>query len=270
MKVKFYLFGAILALISIVITRTFTMDVLADQVIMVDVMFFIPDKSEFILDDEKRENEVDDAIKRTNRNVWDIFEDKNALGGAALGAPGDNDFATNFPLVYKLPVAIKDGEAGPWKMWARLNRTADPNSFFWKASQNAKKWIPHGFNIDTHGWNNPGGVPIPDKAPWFYFDGLGNPEFQPGDNYLMLSCRESGVPPDVNLIDVISIRNDGNKPTDEESEKLLAEQYKGIECPIEIILGEIIPVEEEVEEEQQAISPGGKLTTTWGRMKGEY
>ncbi|MBM3235042.1 hypothetical protein FJZ31_01960 [Candidatus Poribacteria bacterium] len=257
MKIQFYPFGAILALTFIVITQLFKINVQAAQVIMVDVMYFIPDKSEFILDDEKRKNEVDDVIKRTNRNVWDVFEDENALGGAALGAPGDNDFATNFPLVYKLPVAIKAGEAGPWKMWARLNRTADPNSFFWKASQNAIKWMPPGFNIDTHGWNNPGApLMVPDKPPWFWFDGVGNPEFQPGDNYLMLSNRESGVPPDVNLIDVISIRNDGKQPTDEEAEKLLAEQYKGIRSPFEKI--------------EESVSPGGKLTTTWGRMKGKY
>jgi hypothetical protein len=244
--------------------QLFTIAVQADQVIMVDVMFFIPEKSEFILDDDKRRDEVDDAIKRTNRNVWDIFEDKNALGGFALGAPGDNDFATTFPLVYKLPVAIKAGEAGPWKMWARLNRTADPNSFFWKAGQDGKKWNPAGFNIDTHGWNNPAAAPIPGKAPWFYFDGIGTPDFQPGDNYLMISCRESGVPPDVPLIDVISIRNDGAKPTDEESEKLLTEQYAGMESPVGIApVGEV-----EIEEkEEQAVSPGGKLAITWGRLK---
>ncbi|HIE28294.1 TPA: hypothetical protein EYP66_13500 [Candidatus Poribacteria bacterium] len=257
MKVRFYLLGTILVLTSILAIRMFTMNVQADQVIMVDVMYFIPDKSEFILDDEKRKNAVDEVIKKTNGNVWDIFEDKNALGGTALGAPGDNDFGTNFPLVYKLPVAIKAGEGGPWKMWARLNRTADPNSFWWKASQNASKWTPPGFNIDTHGWNNPGApLNIPDKPPWFWFDGIGNPDFKPGDNYLMLSNRESGVPPNVNLIDVISIRNDGKKPSDEEAEKLLAEQYKGIRSPFEKV--------------EESVSPGGKLTTTWGRLKGEY
>ena len=262
MKIRFYLFGATFILISMVTMQIFTIAVQADQVIMVDMMFFIPDKSEFILDDKEREQAVKKIIKQTNNNVWDIFEDKNALGGAALGAPGDNDFATTVPLVYKLPVAIKAGEAGPWKMWARLNRTADPNSFFWKASQDGKKWTPKGFNIDTHGWNNPGApVMMPDKPPWFYFDGVGNPDFKPGDNYLMISCRESGVPPNVNLIDVISIRNDGNKPTDEESEKLLAEQYKGMTSPIGTVISG--------EEEKQAISPGGKLTTTWGRLKGE-
>jgi hypothetical protein len=229
---------------------------------MVDMMYFIPDESEFILDDEERKAEVDDVIKRTNRNVWDVFEDKNALGGTALGAPGDNDFATTFPLVYKLPVAIKAGEAGPWKMWARLNRKDDPNSFFWKVSQDAKNWTPKGFNIDTHGWNNPAVAAIPDKAPWFYFDGIGNPEFKEGDNYLTISCRESGVPPNVNLIDVISIRNDGNKPTDEESEKLLAEQYKGIDSPI--------GKDPSGEKEKLAVSPGGKLTITWGWLKGKY
>jgi len=263
MKIQFYLFGAILALNFIVITPLFKMNVQAEQVIMVDVMYFIPDKSEFILDDKERGIAVKKIVKEMGGNVWDVFEDKNALGGAALGAPGDNDFTTNSPLVYKLPVAVKAGEAGPWKMWARLNRTDDPNSFWWKASQDAKNWTPKEFNVDTHSWNNPAApLKVPDKPPWFWFDGVGNPDLKPGDNYLMLSNRESGVPPNVNLIDVISIRNDGKQPTDEEAEKLLAEQYKGITSPIGIS-----PVEEK---EEQAISPGGKLTTTWGQMKGKY
>ena len=59
----------------------------------------------------------------------------------------------------------------------------------------------------------------------------------------------------MNLIDVISIRNDGNKPTDEESEKLLAEQYEGIASPFEKIEG------------GESVSTSGKLTTTWGRLK---
>lgn len=256
MKIRFYLFGAIFALTSIIITQTFKMDVQADQVIMVDVMYFIPDKSEFILDDKEREIAVDKIEKQMGGNVWGIFEDENALGGAALGAPGDNDFNTNAPLVYKLPVAIKEGEAGTWKMWARLNRMADPNSFWWKVSQDAEKWTPKNFNVDTHGWNNPGApLNVPDKPPWFYFDGIGKPDFQPGDNYLMLASRESGISPNVNLIDVISIRNDGNKPTDEEAEKLLAEQYKDIALPFEKIEGE------------ESVSTSGKLTTTWGRLK---
>ena len=71
----------------------------------------------------------------------------------------------------------------------------------------------------------------------------------------MLSCRESGIPPNVNLIDVISIRNDGNPPTDEESEKLLADQYKGIRSPLD--------------NAPESVSPTGKLTTTWGRIKSQ-
>ena len=251
MRRSFYVF----ATISVLISQLLITNVFADQVIMLDVMFFDPDSSEFILDDKEREAAVTKAINQFKGNVWDIFEEENALGGTALGAPGDNDFASNFPLIYKLPVAIAAGEGGPWKMWARLNRTADPNSFWWRAGQDGKKWKPNAFNMDTHGWNNPGGIPAPDKPPWFWFGGVGTPEFKEGDNYLMLSCRESGIPPNVNLIDVISIRNDGNPPTDEESEKLLADQYKGIRSPLD--------------NAPESVSPTGKLTTTWGRIKSQ-
>ena len=254
MKRLLSLVGTIFVLIFVLIAQTPHMNVHADQVIMVDVMYCIPEKSEFILNKKEREVAVDKVIRLLNSNVWGIFEDKNALGGAALGAPGDNDFASNFPLVYKLPIPIKAGEGGPWKMWARLNRKDDPNSFWWRVGQDGQKWKPNAFNIDTHGWNNPGApLMIPDKPPWFWFDGIGNPDFLPGDNYLMLSNRESGIPPNVNLIDVISIRNDGKQPSDEEAEKLLAEQYKDIRGPLEKV--------------EQSVSPSGKLTTTWGRLK---
>ncbi len=193
-----------------------------------------------------------------SKNVWDVFKDEKALGGIALGAPGDSNFDTNIPLVFKLPVAVKAGEAAKWKMWARLNRTADPNSFFWRVSQDTEKWKPGAFNIDTHGWNNPAAT-VPAKTPWFWFDGVGSPDFEEGDNYISVAARESGVPPNVNLIDVIMIRNDGQKPTDEEAEKLLAEQYAGVESP----LGEA----GEGLKEDQAVTPGGKLTITWGHLK---
>ena len=54
---------------------------------------------------------------------------------------------------------------------------------------------------------------------------------------------------------ILRIRNDGNQPTDEESEKLLVDQYKGIRSPLD--------------DAPESVSPTGKLTTTWGRIKSQ-
>ena len=61
-------------------------------------------------------------------------------------------------------------------------------------------------------------------------------------------------------VDVVMIRNDGEKPTDEDAEKLLAEQYDGVESPLANI---------GIPEEDQAVEPGAKLTTVWGRVKNQ-
>ncbi len=256
---KVWIYTIVFAVISIVFMGLFQVEVQADQIIMLDMAFFIPEKSEYFLDVEEHEDAMARAMKFLG-NCWDMFADKNALGGFALGAPGDSNFDTNPPLVYKLPVDVKAGEGGSWKMWARLNRTADPNSFFWKASQDGEKWKPGAFNIDANGWNNPvGQIAIPKKAPWFWFSGVGTPALEPGVNYIMIAPRESD-PFNVPLIDVVMIRNDKGQPTDEEAEKLLAEQYAELESPLKDI---------GVPEEDRAVDPGEKLTTVWGRVKSQ-
>ena len=233
---------------------------------MLDLMYFIPEKSDFILDANDREDAVAKVKRDFIGNVWEVFKDKKALGGAALGAPGDNNFDSNFPLVCKLPVPVKAGEAGGWRMWARLNRIDDPNSFYWMVSPDAENWTPKALNVDTHGWNNPAGPLMTKKPPWFWFAGNGSPALAEGDNYVMLAARESDIQ-NMPLIDVLSIRNDGKSPTDEEAEKLLAEQYKGLKSPLgAAALGEVEEIEEE---EEKAVSPGGKLATMWGGMKKE-
>ena len=243
---------------SIVFIGLSQLAVQADQIIMLDMAFFIPEKSEYILDEEEQEDAMAKAEKFIG-NTWGMFNDKNALGGFALGAPGDNNFDTNFPLVYKLPVDVKAGEGGSWKMWARLNKVDDPNSFYWQVGQDGEKWKPGAFNVDSHGWNNPAGqLAIPKKAPWFWFAGVGSPALEPGENFIAISGRESD-PFTFPMIDVVMIRNDGGKPTDEEAENLLAEQYDGIESPLEN-LGK---------EPDQAVDPGEKLTTVWGRVKSQ-
>lgn len=236
------------------------------QVIFIDPEFFEPADSKFIIDEKKREEAIRDVQKRFIGNVWTVVENKNALGKTAFGAPGDNDFNTNEHLVIKLPVDVKAGEAGPWKLWARLVKTEDPNSFYWRISQDKKAWVPPNFVIDTAGWNNPPGfggavnpLIIKGKEPWFWFDGAGAPDLKPGVNYISLSNRESALQIDasLNLIDVMCTRNDGKTPTDDEAIPLLAEQYKG----------KISPLKAAAEPKAEAVEPQGKLTTTWGRMK---
>lgn len=234
----------------------------AAQIIYIDPEFFEPGESKFILDAKKREDAVKEAVRNAVGNVWTLFTAKNALGGTAFGAPGDNDFNTNEPLVLRLPVDVKPGEAGPWKLWARLNKTEDPNSFYWRVSQDKKTWTPANFDINAAGWNNPpgfgGGVNplvIKGKEPWFWFDGVGAPELKSGINYLSLSNRESANSLDVlvlNLIDVLCARNDGKTPTDEEATALLQEQYKGWVSPLRGGL---------------SVRPFGKLAVLWGAMK---
>lgn len=257
MKVWAYIIA--FTMISVVFMGVPKVEVQADQIIMLDMAFFVPEMSEYILDVEEHEDAMARAMKFQG-NVWDMFADKNALGGFALGSPGDANFDSNFPLVYKLPVDVKAGEGNRWKMWARLNKVDDPNSFYWQVSQDGNKWTPPAFNIDSHGWNNPAGqLAIPKKAPWFWFAGVGTPALEPGENFIAIAGRESD-PFTFPLIDVVMIRNDGEKPTDEDAEKLLAEQYAGVKSPLENI---------GIPEEDQAVDPGAKLTTVWGRVKSQ-
>jgi hypothetical protein len=230
------------------------------QVICIDPEFFEPAESKFIIDQKKREEAIKDVQKRFVGNIWTVVEDKKALGGTAFGAPGDNDFNSNEHLVIKLPMDVKAGEAGPWKLWARLNKSEDPNSFYWRISQDKKTWVPPDFVIDAAGWNNPANpLLINGKEPWFWFDGVGAPNLKSGVNYLSLSCRESGLQIDaaLNLIDVLCARNDGKNPTDDEAIPMLAEQYKD----------KVSPLKAGGQVAAQAVKPGGKLTTSWGQIK---
>jgi hypothetical protein len=228
----------------------------AAQVIYIDMLDFIPDKGDFIKDEKERENKFKEVQRNFQGHVWRIIEDKDAIDGKAMDCPGDNDFLSFAELIYQFEVNA--GEQGPWAMWARLNRLPDPNSWFYRVSTDAKSWAPKDFNIDTAGWNNPPGFGqnpevlqfakgtlVDAKGPWFWYKGAGAPDLKPGKNFLDISPRESGLPPNNHAIDMICIRNDGNDPTDDEA-KAFASKGQG-----------------------QAVSVKDKLTTTWGRVKSQ-
>lgn len=228
----------------------------AAQVIYIDMLDFIPDKGDYIKDDKERENKFKEIQRAFVGHVWRIVEAKDALGDKAMDCPGDNDFNTFAELTYEFEV--KAGEKGPWAMWARLNRLPDPNSWFYRTSPDGKKWNPPNFDIGAAGWNNPPGFgQNPEvlqfakgtlgkaKGPWYWYKGTGSPDLKDGKNFLNISPRESGLPPNNHAIDMICIRNDGNDPTDDEATPFIS---KG---------------------PGQAVSVKDKLATTWGQIKSQ-
>ena len=84
---RVWIYTIVFAVISIVFMGLFQVEVQADQIIMLDMAFFIPEKSEYFLDVEEHEDAMARAMKFLG-NCWDMFADKNALGGVALGANG--------------------------------------------------------------------------------------------------------------------------------------------------------------------------------------
>jgi len=87
------------------------------------------------------------------------------------------------------------------------------------------------------------------KGPWFWYKGNGNPDLKNGKNFLNISPRESGLPPNNHAIDMISIRNDGNDPNDAEATPFVSD-------------GKFLGGGED-----QAVDAKDKLTTTWGKIK---
>jgi len=65
----------------------------ADQAIYVDMLDFIPEKSEYILDDKERELKLKEVQRDFLGHVWRIVGDKDgakdALGDKAMDAPGE-------------------------------------------------------------------------------------------------------------------------------------------------------------------------------------
>jgi hypothetical protein len=232
----------------------------AAQVIYIDMLDFIPEQSQFILNPQEREAKFKEIERNFLGHVWRIVEAKDAIGDKAVDCPGDNDFNTFAELTYELEV--KAGEKGPWAVWARLNRLPDPNSWFYRTSPDGKKWEPANFDIGAAGWNNPPGFGqnpevlqfakgtlVDAKGPWYWYKGTGNPNLKDGKNFLNISPRESGLPPNNHAIDMVCIRNDGNDPTDEEAAPFASD-------------GKFL-------KEELAVNARGKLTTTWGRIRAQ-
>ena len=119
---------------------------------------------------------------------------------------------------------------------------ADQNSFFWQVSTDKNTWKPDA-NTNVNRWNDDArnGSDV-----WYWQDNLtGNAgaidaDIAVGVNYFRLGVRESD-PVTHPLIDLVSFRNDGNAPTDEEA---LASGT--------------------------AVEPAGKLATSWGQIKEGY
>jgi len=74
----------------------------ADQAIYVDMLDFIPEESEYILDDKERELKLKEVQRDFLGHVWRIVGDKDALGDKAMDAPGDNDFNSFIELTFEL------------------------------------------------------------------------------------------------------------------------------------------------------------------------
>jgi len=228
----------------------------AAQVIYVEVNNFDPALSQF--------------GKDVKGNKWVETAEKGAINGTALGGPGDNDSATGLGepyLVIKLPDKVKAGESTAdkkvWAAWARLYEpqalvnATDFNSFFLRVSPDAKTWKPAARGDATLRWNDPGADLFPksingtdmlftslkDTMPWWWQKHTANgqstidPTLAVGDNYIEIGIRESDA---VNYprIDVVCLRNDGGKPSDDEVPQYLT-----------------------------SVQPTGKLTATWGKIK---
>lgn len=249
-KMKKTLFIIVFALFSIAWVFLY-----ADQVIYVESSSFDKSLSQFGVE--------------VKGNKWVETVEKGAINGTALGGPGDNNHSADGGepyIVIKLPVKVKAGESTAdkkvWAAWARLYEpqaiidATNYNSFFLRTSADAKNWTPATRGDTSLRWNDPGAM-FPDSVngvdilftdvgkamPWFWQKHSANgqstidPVLAVGDNYIEIGIRESD-PVNYPRIDVICLRNDGKQPSDKEVPQYLS-----------------------------PVSPGGKLTWTWGRVK---
>ena len=230
--------------------------VYADQIIYVESSSLDKSLSQFNID--------------VKGNKWIEVAEKGAINGTVLGNPGDNNAGNDGGepyIVIKLPVKVKAGESTAdkkvWAAWARLYEpqalitATDFNSFFIRTSADAKNWTPAARADTSLRWNDPSAASFPDSingtdmlftdlgktAPWWWQKHTANgqstidPVLAVGDNYIEIGTRESN---DVLYprIDVICFRNDNKLPSDKEVPQYLT-----------------------------PVSPGGKLTGTWGNIK---
>jgi len=202
-------------------------------------------------------------------NTWVETVEKGATNGTALGGPGDNNHGTDGGepyIVIKLPAQVIAGESTAdgktWDAWARLYEPqavitdADYNSFYLRTSSDANTWIPEARADTSLRWNDPGAMfpasingndmlltSVGEEMPWFWQKHTSNaqstidPTLSVGDNYIEIGIRESD-PVNYPRIDVICLRNDGGKPSDDEVPQYLT-----------------------------SVQPTGKLTATWGKIK---
>jgi hypothetical protein len=230
----------------------------ADQVIYVGVWDLDPALSQFGVE-----------IKG---NTWTQTIEDGALSGTAFGGPGDNNHGSDGGepyLVIKLPVDVKAGESTSdgktWAAWARLYEpeaivTLDQyNSFFLRASTDAKNWTPSTRGDTSLRWNDPGAMfpasinnvdvlltSVGERLPWFWEKHTANaqstidPTLEVGVNYIEIGIRESD-PTNYPRIEIVCLRNDNQQPTDEEVPLYLT-----------------------------PVQPGEKLSATWGKVKSAY
>ena len=193
-----------------------------------------------------------------NGNKWQEINDAQGLFPVGMTAPGRNgtDGGDNRPwLVFKLPVAVKAGEATSdgktWNIWLHMRVSTDANSFYWQSSANAELWGPTPIdntlrvnddamnNTDVWAWTdnvtgNDGGKPVPLVV---------------GTNYIRIASRESKADaPGSPRFDAVCLRNYGgigiaNAPKDNEVAAMINST----------------PVE-----------PRGKLSTTWGELRATH
>jgi hypothetical protein len=227
----------------------------ADQIIYVEVSDFDRSLSQF--------------GEEVKGNTWVETPEEGAINGTAFGGPGDNNHGSDGGepyLVIKLPQQVEAGESTAdgktWAGWARLYEpesivTLDQyNSFFFRMSVDAENWTPAARGDTTLRWNDPGAMfpasindvdvlftDLGDRLPWFWEKHTANgqstidPVLEVGDNYIEIGIRESD-PVNYPRIDVVCLRNDGEKPSDQEVPLYLT-----------------------------AVQPTGKLATSWGKIK---
>jgi hypothetical protein len=222
---------------------SFSFITIADQIIYIDVAHYIRGDSEF-------------GVEVTG-NTWIIVADPDAFGGTAFGGPGDSNYTADGGdpflvaepyLVIQFPAKVNPGESTAdgktWIPWARMRVPATQNSFYWQVSSDKTNWKPE-IITNANRWNDDAQN---ESNVWYWQDNLTgndgavNADIAVGINYLRVGVRESD-PETYPLIDIACFRNDGKKASDDDPELEKA-----------VAAG-------------TSVEPGGKLATSWGKIK---